>query len=173
MSVLAAFIVAAAIIWSAVHITREIASARAAAARARVLQLLALLTPGVDAAAADPRALLVWHPIARAVRELFPDESAAVDRAAGSPFPFSRDRLQDAHAKWTAEWLAWERTHDADYKLKAAAAEHESTAAGGSAVSRARIDSIEREKLEKYQRRYEEYIRVAKALQALIDQSPR
>jgi len=172
MSVLAAVILAAAIIWSAVHIAREIASARAAAARARALQLLALLTPGVDAAAADPRALLVWHPIARAVRELFPDESAAVDRAAGSPFPFSRDRLQDAHAKWTAEWLGWERTHDADYKLKAAAAEHEA-AAGGSAVSRARIDSIEREKLEKYQRRYEEYIRVAKALQALIDQSPR
>jgi hypothetical protein len=32
---------------------------------------------------------------------------------------------------------------------------------------RARLDAVEREKLETYQRRYEEYVRVAKALQAL------
>jgi hypothetical protein len=171
MVLAAALIIAAAMVWSTVRVARELASLRDAAARSRVLQLLELLTPGIGAAANDPRALLLWQPIARAVRELFPDESAAIDRAAGAPFPFSRNRLEAAHAKWTAEWLAWEGTHDADYKLKSAAAEDESGAAAGSAVARARIDAIEREKLEKYQRRYEEYIRVAKALQALIDQS--
>jgi hypothetical protein len=34
-------------------------------------------------------------------------------------------------------------------------------------VLRAKVDAIEREKLDAYQRRYEEYVRVAKALQAL------
>jgi hypothetical protein len=169
MLLFAALIVAVAMIWSAVQIAREIASARSAAARGRTLQLLELLSRGIAAADTDPRALLVWQPIARAARELFPEESVAIDRAAGSPFPFSRERLQAAHAAWTAEWLAWERTHDAEYKLKAAAAEHEAAAAAGSAVARARVDAVEREKLEKYQRRYEEYVRAAKALQALID----
>jgi hypothetical protein len=171
MAIVASLIVAAAMIWGAVRIAREIAVAREAAVRARVLQIVELLTPGIEAAATDPRALLVWHPIARAVRELFPDESASLDRAVGVSFPFSRDRLQAAHAAWTADWLAWEQTHDAEYKLKAAAAEDESAVTRGNAVSRARVDAIEREKLEKYQRRYEEYIRVAKALQSLIDQS--
>ena len=32
---------------------------------------------------------------------------------------------------------------------------------------RARLDAVEREKLDRYQRRYAEYVRVAKALQAL------
>ena len=172
MLLLAAVIVAAAMIWSAARIAREIASARSAAERGRAVQLLALFTPGISAADGDPRALLVWQPVARAARELFPDESAALDRAAGSPFPFSRERLQAAHATWTAQWLAWERSHDAEYKMKAAAAEDDARAAGGSPVARARVDAVEREKLDKYQRRYEEYVRVAKALQALIDRPP-
>ena len=170
MLLVAALIVAGATVWSALRVAREIESARSAAARGRSLQLLELFTRGIAAADADPRALLVWQPIARAVRGLFPDETAAIDRAAGSTFPFDRSRLQAAHAAWTADWLAWERTHDAEYKLKAAAAEHDAAASGGSALGRARVDSIEREKLEKYQRRYEEYVRVAKALQALIDE---
>jgi hypothetical protein len=33
---------------------------------------------------------------------------------------------------------------------------------------RARLDAVEQEKLEIYQRRYAEYVRVAKALQALV-----
>ena len=47
-------------------------------------------------------------------------------------------------------------------KLKAGAAE----AAGGADV-RAAVAAIEREKLERYQRRYEEYVRIGKALAAL------
>lgn len=167
MPVVAALIVAGAVVWAALAIAREIASAREAASRGRTLQLLELFTHGIAAADADPRALLVWQPIAQAARRLFPDECTALDRAAQSAFPFSRDRIQTAHAKWTADWLAWERSHDAEYKLKAAAVEQGLAAADVSAVARARVDAVEREKLERYQRRYEDYIRVAKALQAL------
>jgi hypothetical protein len=54
--------------------------------------------------------------------------------------------------------------------MKAAAAQAELLASGGSgtAAARARVDAVEREKLDLYQRRYGEYVRVAKALQALI-----
>jgi hypothetical protein len=34
-------------------------------------------------------------------------------------------------------------------------------------VIRARVEAVEREKLDIYQRRYEEYVRVSKALQTL------
>ena len=114
-----------------------------------------------------PRALLEWQPLARAARELFPEEFAALDRAAGAAFPFSAEAIQAAHARWTAEWLGWERSHDAEYKVKAAAVERELAASGGSPIVRARLEAVEREKLERYQRRYEEYVRTAKALQAL------
>ena len=163
----AALIIAAAVAWSAHAIAREIAAARDAVTRGRVLQILDLFAPAVSAADADPRALLVWQPFARTARQLFPDEFAALDRAAGAPFPFSPDRIEAAHARWTAEWLGWERTHDAEYKLKAAEVEQELLASGGSVVMRGRLEGIEREKLDRYQRRYEEYVRVAKALQAL------
>jgi len=168
--VVAALIVASAIVWAALKLTRELAAARADSMRGRALQLLQLFVPGISAADADPRAVIVWQPVARVARQLFPDESAALDRAAGAAFPFNVDRLQAAHARWTADWLAWERTHDAEYKLKAAAAEHDLAGAGGSPLARAQVEAVEREKLERYQRRYEEYIRVAKALQSLIDQ---
>ena len=101
-------------------------------------------------------------------RQMFPAEFAELDAAAGGAFPFSQDRLQTAHAQWTADWLGWERTHDAEYKLKAAVVEQEMAASGGSPVLRARLDAVEQEKLELYQRRYAEYVRVAKALQALV-----
>ncbi|HEY6509963.1 MAG TPA: hypothetical protein VIY56_18195, partial [Vicinamibacterales bacterium] len=87
---------------------------------------------------------------------------------------FSDDDIQRAHDRWTANWLAWERTHDGVYKLKAAEARAALAAAMNDAQAesaRARVDDVEREKLEIYQRRYEEYVRIAKALQAL--KSPR
>jgi len=126
-----------------------------------------VFAPAVAAAYNDPRAYLVWQPIARTARQLFPAESAALDRAAGGAFPFTPDAIQAAHAQWTTDWLAWERAHDAEYKLKAAQAQAEFAASGGSDAARARADAIEREKLDLYQRRYAEYVRVAKALQAL------
>jgi hypothetical protein len=166
--VLAAFIVAAAIVAAAYLVAAELRAAREQASRGRALTILQAFAPGIEAAGADPRALLVWQPLARAVRKLFPDECAALDAAAGGSFPFSRDQVQAAHARWTTEWLAWERAHDAEYKDRAAVAEHE-LAASGTPAARARVDAIEREKLDLYQRRYQEYVQTARALQALID----
>ena len=166
-----AVVVAAAL----VVITRLIAHARRhEAARghraqaARRLQLLQLFARGVTAAAEDPRALLTWQPLASTARAMFPEDFAELDRAAGATFPFSRDQIEAAHARWSTDWLAWERTHDTEYKLKAATAEQELRASPGSSVLRARVDSVEQEKLESYQRRYEEYTRVSKALKNLM-----
>jgi len=163
----AALIVAGACWMAARAIAAEIRAARDDAARGRLLAILQTLTPGIAAAQADPRALLVWQPLARVVRQGFPTEAAALDRAAGATFPFTPDQIQAAHARWTAEWLAWERLHDAEFKQKAAELEQEVTASGGSAAARARLDAVEREKLDLYQRHYQEYVQVAKALQAL------
>jgi hypothetical protein len=163
-----ALILAAAVIWGARAISGEIAAARKAAAGGRVLEVLGLFAPAISAVDNDPRALLVWQPLARTARQLLPDAFASIDRAAGATFPFSADRIQAAHARWTADWLAWERSHDAEYKLKATVAENE-LGAGGPLPARLKLEAVEREKLDLYQRRYEEYVRVAKALQALLE----
>ena len=164
----AAIIVAAAVLVAAFRIAAAIQAPRSDVSRARALELLALFAPAIAAAAGDPRAILVWQPLARMARQLFPEACADLDAAAGSAFPFSQDRIQAAHAQWTTDWLGWERTHDAEYKLKAAIVEQDMATLGGSPVLRARLDAIEQEKLELYQRRYADYVRVAKALQALV-----
>jgi hypothetical protein len=160
---LAAIVVVVAIVVSLGQITTELREAREEARRARTLSIAALFAPAIAAVQDDPKALLVWHPIAAAVRKLFPDECASLDTSVGGTFPFSTDVVSSAHARWTADWLAWESNHDATYKMKTAAAAQEADGPAG----RARLDAIEREKLDLYQRRYEEYIRVAKALQKL------
>ena len=66
------------------------------------------------------------------------------------------------------EWLAWERTHDAECKLRVATVEHELGEAIDTPFGRARLAAVDRDKLDRYQRRYEEYTRTAKALQALV-----
>lgn len=162
----AAVVVAAAIAWAAQALVVELKAARAEAARTRALALLQTFSAGIAAAQSDPRALIMWVPLARAARQLLPAEFALLDAAAGATFPFSSEHVQAAHAKWTAEWLAWERSHDAEYKLKAVVLERE-LAAGESASVRARLESVEREKLDLYQRHYQEYVQVAKALQSL------
>jgi hypothetical protein len=170
MIIAAALIVAAAIVWCSRAAVGAAHAAREEAARARQAQLLQIFAAGVASARIDPPSLLAWQPLARTARRLFPDDFAAFDRAAGGAFPFTKEQIDAAHARWTADWLAWEQSHDAEYKLKASVAEHELTASGGSPVMRARLDAVEREKLERYQRRYEEYIRTAKALQALLSE---
>ena len=165
MIVLASLIVAAAIAWGALQIVKELQAAREEAARARTAALLALFAPALADTERDPRAFLVWQPIAAIARQLLPAEAAELDRAAGGRFPFTVQQIQSAHGLWTADWLAWERSHDAIYKRKAAVA----SAAGGDAASlRGELDAIEQEKLDLYQRRYAEYVRIAKALQALV-----
>jgi len=162
-----ALLVSAVLVWAVRSIADQIRLLREEASRGRALQLMAAFAPAIAATERDARALLTWQPIAVSARRLLPAEFAAVDAAAGGTFPFTPDQIRDAHARWTAEWLAWEQAHDAEYKLKAAAAEHDLAASGGAPLERARLDAVEREKLERYQRRYEEYIRTAKKLQAL------
>ena len=163
MILVASLIVAAAIAWAALYVVAELRAVREERARARMLALIELFVPARAAARQDPRAYLIWHPISGLARQLFPAESAALDRAAGGPFPFTPADVQAAHAQWTADWLAWERAHDAEYKLKAAAV----AADGPTDVVRGRLEAVENEKLDRYQRRYAEYVRVAKGLQAL------
>ena len=125
------------------------------------------LTRLMAAAADDPRALLVWAPLAQTSRALFPAEFTALDVAAGRTFPFSVEQIEAAHAKWTAGWLSWELSHDAEYKLKVQTLADLLGPEAGSALGRARLAAVEREKIARYQERYEEYTRVAKALQRL------
>jgi len=163
---LAAVVVAAAVCWAALQVVAELKAARTDASRGRALEIFTAFFPAAGAAADDPRAVLVWEPLARTARKLFPDEFGQIERANGTPFPFGLERIQAAHAQWTADWLAWEGAHDAEFKLKAAAIEQE-LSASPSPAGRARLDAVEREKLDRYQRRYQEYVRVAKALQQL------
>ena len=168
MNVLAgAAIVAAAIVWAAIRTAAAIRTLREDRITARTQRVFAMFAPAIGAAAADPQALLVWEPLARTARRLFPAEFAELDRASGGSFPFGRERIQAAHAQWTAEWLAWELAHDAEYKLKAAELGRELAASADPALARARLDAVEHERLASYQRRYEGYVKVAKALQAL------
>ena len=102
------------------------------------------------------------------LRARFAAEFAALDAASGSTFPFSKDFIAAAHSRWTADWLAWEKAHDAEYKLKALVAQEELRDLAASGTARAKLEAVEREKLELYQRRYEEYVRVARALQSLV-----
>ena len=81
--------------------------------------------------------------------------------------------VEDAHAKWTAEWLAWEHHHDADFRKRTSVLEAELQAAGQEHTpdGHARIAALEDEKLQSYQRRYEEYVQVGKGLTDLLEGS--
>ena len=67
---------------------------------------------------------------------------------------------------WSPQWLAWEREHDLEYKRRATELEVELEGASPvrSTVLRARLAEVEQEKLLRYQERYEEYVRVGKAI---------
>jgi hypothetical protein len=147
---------------------REIRAWRREAA---VQAVLTTFGPAQAAAQQDARALLVWQPLADSARRLWPGAFAELDTAMGNRFPFPKDVIERAHSKWTADWLAWEKTHDEEYRLKAATAEHEMGRVTGEAASlaKARLDRIQHEKIELYQQRYESYVRTAKALQALVE----
>jgi hypothetical protein len=166
LPLLSAFIVAAAVLWAGQRIAGALQ--RSAASDGQSAALLSAFSPAVVAAATDPRAVLAWQPLAVAARTLYPKEFAELDRAFGATFPFSTEAIERAHARWTADWLAWERRHDADFKLRAATVEHELGDHVNSVFGRARLDAVEREKLDLYQQHYEEYTRIAKGLQALI-----
>ena len=134
---------------------------------------LAMFAPAIATVQQDPRQLLVWYPIAQTSRKLFPEAFRRLDQAAGGTFPFTKEQLQSAHARCSADWLAWERAHDAEFALKAAEVQQEIEASGHSAAQaspllRTRLAAVEQQKLERYQQRYEEYIKTAKGLAALL-----
>jgi hypothetical protein len=133
--------------------------------------MLATFGAAGAAAATDPRQLLAWYPLAQAARRLEPETFATLDAVTGRTFPFTREQVERAHAKVSSDWLAWEAAHDEEYRLKAAAVEQELGRSSGDAatLARARLDRVQHEKIERYQQRYEEYIRTAKALQALLE----
>jgi len=100
--------------------------------RAATLQgLLATFGPAAASAQEDSRRLVGWYPIAMAGRKLFPEAFRELDAATGGPFPFAKRHLEAAHARCTADWLAWERSHEADHALRAAAVEDEIARMGG------------------------------------------
>jgi hypothetical protein len=148
-------------------ITRQLRAQRQETA---VLMLLQTFGAAQATAQHDPKQLLAWQPLAEGARRLFPAAFATLDAALGAGFPFSKELLERAHARVSSEWLAWEKAHDEEYRIKAAAAEQElkSSTGDAAALARARIDRIQHEKIERYQQRYEDYIRTAKALQALL-----
>ncbi len=141
--------------------------------RSRKEQLLVGLLGIFGAALArgreHPRELVGLMDVAIATRKLFPKEYQELDRMSGFSFPFQPDLVEAAHARWTAEWLAWERQHDLVYKRKAGEIEAELDHCDGetAALARMRLATIEQEKLQLYQQRYEEYVQVGKVLGAL------
>ncbi len=136
-----------------------------------VQQLLATFAPAAAAVQQDPKQLLVWYPLAQSSRKLFPDAFKLLDEAAGGTFPVTKEQLKAAHARCSSDWLAWERAHDAEYALKLAEVQDQIERVHGqaSALLRTRLAAVEQQKLERYQQRYEEYIKTAKALAAFVE----
>jgi hypothetical protein len=134
-------------------------------------QMLATFAPAVVASHQDPKQLMVWYPMAQASRKLFPDAFKDLDAAVGGAFPFTKEQAKAAHARCTADWLAWERAHDAEYSVKVAEVQDhiDRTQGPASPLLRTRLAALEQQKLERYQQRYEEYIKTAKALAALTE----
>lgn len=134
-----------------------------------LLDLLALFGPSVARVQAEPRELVPWSQVATSARVLFPEAFRELDGASGGRFPFSAELIESVHARWTTQWLAWERDHDLEYKRRRAEleAELEGALPARSSVLRARLAEVEQEKLLRYQERYEEYVRVGKAIGGL------
>ena len=134
-----------------------------------LLRLLALFGPSVARVETEPRELMPWSHVAGCGRTLFPRAFRDLDEANGGRFPFSADLIESVHARWTAGWLAWERDHDIEYKRRATEIEHQliDVDAGRAATLRVELAGVEQEKLQRYQERYEEHVRIAKAIGAL------
>lgn len=135
-----------------------------------IQHLLAAFAPAVAAVQADPKQLLTWYPLAETSRKLFPEAFKQLDSAAGGAFPFTKEQIKGAHARCSSDWLAWERAHDAEFSLKTAQVQDEIDRAGQpSPLLRTRLAAIEQEKLGRYQQRYEEYVKTAKAIAAYAE----
>ena len=103
-------------------------------------------------------------PVAATARVLFPDTFKELDAANGAQFPFPGTVIEDVHARWTTQWLVWEREHDLEYKRQASRAEAALASASAAVRLQSQLVAIEQEKLQRYQERYEEYVRVGRAM---------
>lgn len=136
---------------------------------AQILQLLDIFGPVVDRVRSDPHVLLTWYPVASAARQMFPDAFAAISQAGVEPFPFGETALETAHARWTTDWLEWEHRNDGNSRRnrETIGLEIERSQGAAAQAARDRLDALERDSLEQYQRKYEEYVKVSRALGAL------
>ena len=139
-----------------------------------VVSLIELLGPVAARGRHDPPELVAWSETARTARRLFPDACTELDQAMDGRFPFSDELIEAAHARWTTEWLSWERQHDTEYKKRAARLEATLEGAASDRQRLVRVDlaSLEDEKLLTYQQRYEHYVRVGKALANMAPDGP-
>lgn len=128
--------------------------------------LLATFGPAVAQVQVEPRELVAWASVATTARVLFPDSFRELDAANGARFPFPGTVVEDVHARWTTQWLVWEREHDLEYKRQASRVEAELVRASGEDAPRLhrQLEAVEQEKLQRYQERYEEYVRVGRAI---------
>ena len=136
---------------------------------AQFFWLISTFGPVLERMQSDPRVLLTWHPLAESIRQRFPEAFSLLDNGEYHHFPFSAAHVEQAHARWTAAWLTWEREHDAEFRQRGR--EVETKFAGDIETvahrRRAELEHLERERLERYQRHYEDYVQVSKALAAL------
>ena len=162
-------VVAAAVWYAAILVSTAI---RRRQQDKQMLELLAIFGPACERAHADPRALLAWYPVAAAARRAFPVAFAILENDGEARFPFGAADLEAAHARWSTDWLDWERRQDAEHRVRREAVEAELGQASEEDAPplRARLETLEREKLEQYQRRYEEYVRVSRVIKELSRQ---
>lgn len=120
-------------------------------------------------ARSDARELIAWSGAIGMARKMYPNIMQELDLASGEKFPFTTEVIEDAHSQWTADWLTWERHHDIEFKerTRKLLAQSDSASDSMSQADRVQLGSIEDEKLQSYQQKYEEYIRIGNALSAL------
>jgi hypothetical protein len=137
-----------------------------------LIQLLKMFAPAIVRARENPCEMVAWSDAARGARTSFPDAFRKLEAVNGARYPFSHEMVEEAHAQWTTQWLAWEQKHDLEYKQKAGVVEQEVDRADAAqaALTRTRLEAIQDEKLQKYQQRYEHYVKVSKALAALDEE---
>jgi adenine phosphoribosyltransferase len=164
-----ALIVAAAIWWTAQQIVGELRAARDGR-RAAGCSCSSSSLPRARRGAARSTAFLVWYPLARSRASCCRPTARLDPRRRIVPVPAGAGA--GAHAQWTMTGSPGSGPTTAS-KLKAATAEQALAASPDSPVLRGRLDAVEREKLDTYQRRCAEYVRIAKALQALTSVQPR
>ena len=142
--------------------------------REQVAALL-LTSVGPAVARADGRELLGWRSVATALREVLPD--AVRDHRAGhgsSPFRFRGRSSTTPTPAGRPTGSRGNGRHDIRFRQRASALEAELRGSGrvDTASGQARLAALDDEKLQDYQCRYEEYVRVGKALAALAEGGP-